>query len=804
MSIDLLRLKAQYDSALEFLRAPDATAHFVGVAGVGMAGLASLLHGRGIRVSGCDADESAPTVAGLKTSGIPFSGRHDPKHISSLNPACDRIVRTPAANLSSPELAAAAERGIPILDRGTVLAAFLDSLPNPLIAVCGTHGKTTTATFATSLLRAFGSAPGCCIGAPNAPAALPGETPPPSPFVAECDESDGTLALYHPAVTVIGSVDFDHAEHFDSEVEFLSVFDSVLSQTRHAVVYNVDDASLHAYVSAAVRQAWRAFPVGTSSTARLRATAVTEEGSSGISFDLSYDGAPLGRFHLPIPGLHNLSNVLAALAAVSLTIPGAFDNPARLQSVLDGLRLPGRRFEVVSSSSDIRVIVDYAHHPTEIAALLRMARATMSGKGRLIAVFQPHRPSRTLALGPQFPAAFAEADLVALAPVYAASEPDIPGGSIADLYAHFRAAGQSPVLLQSLGDIHPWVRDTAKPNDTVILVGAGDIISVAAAFRSNWSAPSPLPPPIDGAEILPGASAASFCSYGVGGPVRALVKVNNLPALRALLAWCRDTATPWHVLGSGTNLLVPDAGFDGLLLRLEGGDFYQEAPPPRGGWRAAPGGVFRATAGGLGGSTPSVAASLPGASLLAEWQRLGLSGLECMDGIPGTIGGWLAMNAGAQGHAIGDCLVSLDLLAPYGTPHTVPRTDLDLGYRHAAWRGRPLSETVILSAVFAPQERTTPENVAARRQEFRRKRFDFSGLRTAGSVFRNPPDDSAGRILDAAGLKGLRIGGAEICPRHANIICTYPGATASDVLALIQIAQQRSPVPLSPEIQILH
>ncbi len=784
MSIDLPRLKAQYDSAREFFRAPDATAHFVGVAGVGMAGLASLLHAKGIRVSGCDADESAPTVAGLKAAGIPFSGRHDPKHISSLNPAFDRIVRTPAADLSSPELAAAAERGLPILDRGTVLAAFLDFLPNPLIAVCGTHGKTTTATFATSLLRAFGLAPGCCIGAPNAPAALPGspegsaDSPRPfAPFVAECDESDGTLALYHPALTVIGSIDFDHAEHFDSEAEFRSVFDSVLSQTRHAVVYNADDASLHAYVGSAARHAWRAFPVGTTSAARLRATAVKEEGSSGISFNLSFDGTPLGRFHLPIPGLHNLSNALSALAAVSLTVPSVLDDPARLQSALDGLRLPGRRFEVVSSSGGIRVIVDYAHHPTEIAALLRMARATMSCKGRLIAVFQPHRPSRTLALGPQFPAAFAEADLVALAPVYAASEPDIPGGSIADLYAHFRAAGQSPVLLQSLGDIHPWVRNTAKSGDTVILVGAGDIISVASAFRSDWSTPPLLPPSMDGAEILPGASAAALCSYGVGGPVRALVKVHNLPALRALLAWCRDTATPWRIIGSGTNLLVPDVGFDGLLLRLDGG---------------------------LGGSSPSVATSLPGAALLAEWQSLGFSGLECMDGIPGTVGGWLAMNAGAQGHAIGDCLVSLDLLAPDGVLHTVPRAALDLGYRHAAWRGRPLSETVILSAVFAPQERTTPETVAARRQEFRRKRFDFSGLRTAGSVFRNPPGDSAGRILDSAGLKGIRIGGAEICPRHANIICTHPGATASDVLALVQIAQQRSPVPLTPEIQILH
>ncbi len=829
MSIDFSHLQAQYATAAELLRRPGATAHFVGVAGVGMAGLARLLRQAGFRVSGCDAHSDAPSVPPLRALGVSVLAGHSPAHLDALDPARgDFLVRTPAADPSSPELAAAVERGLPVLDRGTVLAAFLDSLPHPLVAVCGTHGKTTTSTFATALLRALGLAPGCCIGAPDAPATLPGVSqegsgplgvspgapssplgvlleaappaatggpgggaPRPLPFIAECDESDGTLALYHPAITIVGSVDFDHAEHFASEAEFLSVFDAVLSQTRRAIVYNADDARLAAYIAGMGRlfrpghRAPETLPVGTCEDARLRATAF-DESADGTSFDLSLDGAPLGRFHLPIPGRHNLLNALSAIGAIHILRGVRGLTHDRLAPALATLRLPGRRFEIVSTADGIRVIADYAHHPAELAAAIAMAHQTLPAGARLIGIFQPHRPSRTKALGPAFVPTLAGLDALALAPVYAASEPPIPGGSIADLYALFRTperlgapSGPRPVLLPTLASALPWLRATARPGDTILLLGAGDIISLAGSFGPSWSALPPLPPAMEGAAIEPGASVAPYCSFGVGGPVRAIAHVGTMEALRALLAWCRDTATTWRVLGAGTNFLVSDAGFDGILLRLDEG---------------------------LGGPCPpSIAASLPGARLLSAWQSLGYSGLECMDGIPGTVGGWLAMNAGAQGHAVGDCLESVTMLFPDGTVRTLPRESLSLGYRTATLpNGRPLASCVILSAVFAPRERTTPEVVAERRAAFRAKRFDFRGLRTAGSVFRNPPGDSAGRILDAAGLRGLRIGGAEICPRHANIISAGPGATASDVLALVQIARERSPVPLTPEIQILH
>lgn len=169
-----------------------------------------------------------------------------------------------------------------------------------------------------------------------------------------------------------------------------------------------------------------------------------------------------------------------------------------------------------------------------------------------------------------------------------------------------------------------------------------------------------------------------------------------------------------------------------------------------------------------------------------------------MDGIPGTLGGWLAMNAGAHGGAIGDCVARVDVMAPDGSLRTLEPPELAFGYRRCdALRGN-----VIVSATLQLQP-VAAALIGERRQAFRARRTDLSGLRTAGSVFRNPPGESAGRLLDLAGCKGLRVGGAEITSRHANVIATQRGATASDVLALASIAASRVPIPLHLEVRVV-
>lgn len=263
-----------------------------------MAGLARLLHGAGYRVSGCDSSATSPYRPWLEASGIPCATGHSPDHLAGV----DAVVRTAAAPLSLPEIRQAPR----LLDRGCLLAALFDRFP-ATIAVCGTHGKTTTASFTATLLQQAGFRPGWCIGGTCASlgdvlASPPGG--PDAPFVAECDESDGTLSLYHPLVTVITSTEFDHAEHYSGPDEFRSVFATVARQTRGTLVYH-ENCQVEGHACPDISY-------GFSPSARLRATNV-----SGTSFDIVFDGTLLGRYTLPVPGRHNILNFLAAKAYTS-------------------------------------------------------------------------------------------------------------------------------------------------------------------------------------------------------------------------------------------------------------------------------------------------------------------------------------------------------------------------------------------------------------------------------------------------------------------------------------------------------
>jgi UDP-N-acetylmuramate--L-alanine ligase/UDP-N-acetylenolpyruvoylglucosamine reductase len=774
-----------YEHATARLAARPSRAHLVGVGGVGMAGLAYLLSKQGWTVTGCDLCDN-PLLAWLAGEGIATTVGHSPNHAAALDPASDLVARSPAVPRQNPELAAAAARGIPVYDRGVLFAALLDRRPKA-IAVCGSHGKTTTASFTAMLLRDLGHAPGWCIGgtasALGALAANGGAQD--APIVAECDESDGTLALYHPYVTVVTNIDFDHMEHFDSVAAFEAVFARVARGTQHLVVYGRDDERAHAICSALPH----AFPVGLHAEARLRATDVRTD-ATGSDFTLFLDDESLGPCRLGHPGLHNVRNALAALGAVHAVGGDLRQAAARLAT---GLSLPARRFDGITRADGIRVISDYAHHPTEIAALVATAR--LQPHSRLVAVFQPHRYTRTKALGAQFPQAFAGVDALALAPVYAASEDPLAGGTSADLYAHFRASAYAdptipvPALAPTLDAAWQWLRATVKPGDLILIIGAGDVVTLArrAADCTALQQPPLAPPSVAGLEFTSPVSCAKHTTYGVGGPARGLACVATLDALRAVIAWCQREALPWTVIGGGSNLLVPDTGYPGVLLQLRGPAFRElrlEEPPQ-----------------GEGPHLPRrvvVGAGIPGGAMLDQLQELGLRGLEFMDGIPGTLGGWLAMNAGAHGGAIGNAVVEVDVLARDGSRRAVRPPELEFAYR----RCEALRGVAILSATLELQPATGAE-IAERRRAFRARRTNLSGLRTAGSVFGNPPGESAGRLLDLAGCKGLCVGGADITSRHANVIATQRGATASDVLALAAIAASRVSVPLHMEVRVL-
>ncbi len=753
--------------------------HMLGVCGVGMAGVAYLLARRGWRVSGCDAYAGNALAAWLRAAGVPVSEGHAPGHLAAC-PVPDRVIVTPAVSPSEPELLAAQVKGLPVFRRGEVLASLLSQGRG--VAVCGAHGKTTTACFTARLLQELGANPGWCIGGATRRLGGVAGGSGGALLVAEADESDGTLALYRPAVTVLTNIDLDHLEHFDGEAALCACFRQAVVQTREGVAVCRDNARAWQVAQSA------AVPVlgfGFSEAAELRAVDVGVDAVS-VSFEVFYLGRAFGRVRLGVSGRHNVLNALGAAAAALLLGYAPETVFLALAAACD--ELPGRRFEAVVEVPGIRVIADYAHHPAELQAAVEMAR--VQRPERLIVVFQPHRYTRTLALGPAFPAAFAAADEVILLPVYAASEAPLEGGDSCDLYAHFRNVlpALSVRLARSREEAWRYLRQVLRPGDLLLIAGAGDVIELAGLIREDVARGWPLrkdPEGFDaalrqvaGARVEAFGPLAGWSYFGAGGWARWRVEVSDEAALAAVLRECGAAGVAWRMVGAGANAWFSDLGEPGCVIRFAEG--------------ACRGFEVR-------GGEVEVGCGWRGPALLDRLEREGLAGLEFLDSVPGSVGGWLAMNAGAHGGEIASRVMWIRCLNPDGgigilTPH-----DCGFAYRHCAGlEGR------VALACGLRLTRADAQAVKAARQQVRARRIPLAGLRTAGSVFRNPAGDSAGRLLDLAGCKGLRIGGARVTEFHANIVAVDGAVTASDVLALVLKLRNRAAlgggVILTPEI----
>lgn len=664
-----------------------------------MAGVAFLLKRQGYRITGCDGTASART-RWLEEHGIPVALGHSPDHLAGV----DQLVVTPAVPPHDPERQHA-RATCTVRMRGEVLADLVNAADG--IAVCGTHGKTTTATFTTRLLRLLGADPSWCIGGETGtmPVAGTGQ----GPLVVEADESDGTLALYRPATLVLTSVDFDHLEHFPSPDAYFDCYRTVLRQTTRTCLVCAD----HPRACALAREA-AAVPLVT------------------YGFDDQADVRAADWPDLPrlVRGRHNLLNALAAIAvalsrgytreAIAAALPRALD------------ALPDRRFQtLVQTPDNIHVVTDYAHHPAELACAVNMAAAC--SPTRLRVLFQPHRYSRTKALLRDFPPAFSRADEVVLIPVYPAFEDPIPGGDIADLYQAFRQAAPLARVLLARDAQEAWrhVFLSAESGDLILLAGAGDIINLAPTIRSDLSALRP--PPTRSPRPLAPLSFFRTGGLTTGGGERS-------------------------VIGQGSNTWFSDCTTD-----LE---------------------IIRAPVTAEDGLVP---AGLPGASLLADHPELAF-----MAGIPGTVGGWAKMNAGAFGDAFGS---HIDYVVADG--RIIPHDACGFAYRTSKIPG-------CITAVALQPARGVTDKTAS---DFLARRKTFPP-RTCGSVFKNPcPDQPAGRLLEEAGAKTLSVGGAAVWRDHANVIVAGEGCTSSDILALARLMARavffRTGVRLEPEIRNL-
>ncbi len=687
--------------------------HLLGIGGVGMAGVAFLLKARGHAVTGCDLYSTSRT-RWLEENGIPVAIGHDAVHIDS---SIEELIVTPAVPPDNPELVAARAAEITVHSRGEVLASLVNAADG--IAVCGTHGKTTTATFTTRLLQNLGVHPSWCIGGETGAVPVAGVGTNPTlgadpvavtaPLVVEADESDGTLALYHPHTLVLTAVDFDHLEHFSSKEDYFNCYRAVIRQTSDTIIVCADHPQALELVQEACHHeaAGRPFP---------------QVVTFGFAPEAQVNAADWP--DIPVLGRHNVTN---ALAAIAVALSRGFTREQIAAALPDAVSaLPDRRFEQIACSDDVRVFTDYAHHPAELKCAINMARALHPSRLRVL--FQPHRYSRTKALCDEFPPAFESADEVVLAPVYPAFEEPLPGGDIADLYAAFRRQTSHVILARSLEEGWRHLFLTARPGDILMLLGAGDIINLVPRVKkemAGWKftdrAWTPLAP-------------HSFFRTGgqtCGGGEKVIV-------------------------GMGSNTWFSDCATDIEVVKL---------PPDR-------------------------PAARPGASLLADHPELAF-----MAGIPGTVGGWTKMNAGAFGDSFGNHIESVEAVQADGSVRTIPAADCGFAYRRSAIPG------LITSVTLKP---APSGGAAARPSDFLARRKSFPP-RTCGSVFKNPPDAPAGKLLEEAGCKSLRVGGACVWQEHANVIVAGDGCTSSDILALARLmaarVRMRFGVVLEPEIR---
>jgi len=435
--------------------------HFVGMGGIGMSGLASVLLARGDKVSGSDLRESLQ-LATLRRAGASVYVGHDSRHVTDR---LDRVIVSSAIPESNVELRAARRRRIPIVRRLDALAELLKTRRS--VGITGTHGKTTTTAMLATIHRALGQAPSFLVGAQCPGLGGNARLDSGEWFVAEIDESDGLFLVVEPDIAVLTNIGLDHLQTYRDLDQIRSAFRRYVSRSERAVL-----AIDNPYVAEIARPMPNALTVGIHRDARIRATNLRFERFE-TSFDLLGDGKRVERVSLPAPGEHNVANALCALGAARLTGIDLRD----AASALAGFVLPHRRFEVLEENG-VTVVDDYAHLPEEIEATLRAIRSGWPGR-RIVSVFQPHRYSRTQALSAQFGSAFALADDVIVTSIYPACERPVPGVSSQTIVRAIRRETAAAVhSIASKEAAVEFLKARIVPGDFIVSFGAGDIWTV--------------------------------------------------------------------------------------------------------------------------------------------------------------------------------------------------------------------------------------------------------------------------------------------------------------------------------------
>jgi UDP-N-acetylmuramate--alanine ligase len=752
---------------VQFLTGERHRIHLVGVAGSGMSGLAALLIELGHAVSGSDKASTVETER-LQRLGLRFDQQHRPEHAA----AAELIVFSSAIKSENPILLNARALGRPLARRAEALAAIMRAKRG--IVVAGMHGKTTTSAMAAHVLRESGLHPSHYVGAEipilgtNAHWDARGQY-----FVAEGDESDGTLRCFHPEHSLILNIEEEHLDFYADLAAIEKVFAQLMEQTSGMIFYNGDDPNT-AHLCA---NRPNAISFGFSGAADYRGAEVASHAFSS-EFSVYRRGQKLGAAVLNAPGLHNVHNALGVIAlATELGI--SFEKIAASLRKFEHAR---RRFEIKYQSDLFLLIDDYAHHPTEIQATLKTARAI--GRNRVLAMFQPHRYSRTKALRQAFGRAFCDADRVVVTDVYPASETPIPGINGQMIVNAIAAQGHRGVSYQPrLEWVHRDVGNMLEAGDLVLSLGAGNIHEQLSLLAADLVVAEKLRQIVgEQGEVRLYEPLSRHTTLRVGGPAQFWVQPRTEKALGQLILFCRRENLPLFVMGRGSNLLVRDGGIPGVVVHPSGGEFNRID---------------------INGREITAGAGVKLRELAYAARAANLGGLEWMEGIPGVVGGALRMNAGAMGAQTFDNVARIRYLDAEGNPHTKEREELEVFYRRC-----PLLENnFAVSATFRARPAERAEIDARLRESQEKRRTTQPVAKSAGCIFKNPDSIPAGKLVDELGLKNLRVGNARVSEVHGNFIINDGGATAAEMLELIEhikaVARAKRGIELETEVEIV-
>jgi UDP-N-acetylmuramate--alanine ligase len=740
--------------------------HLVGVAGSGMSGLARLLAQRGHQVTGSDLDEES-YVAEFEKRGIKLFHGHSADHI--LSP--DFVCYSSAIPTDNAELLEAQRRGIPLVRRARALSALVS--PQSPLVISGMHGKTTTTSMVAWILKSAKKNPSFFVGSTVPILSTNAEIGSGKEFVIEADESDGTMREFVPEDLVILNIEPEHLDFYENLDAIERAFENFASTVKGRIIYCADNEisrrlgsrfknGISYSIEAKSSKGWSAVDI--------------RRGENETSFDVTRDGVSMGNVKLSVPGRHNVSNALAALA---LTLDRGVQI-SQASAALKEFQGARRRFEHLFENKEFLIVDDYAHHPTEIAATIEAAK--QKGRKRLTSVFQPHRYTRTKAFYSEFGSAFKDADRVFITDIYAASETPIEGITgklIADSAIENNPETKKVTYEPNLWKLKEAVGSQIEEGDLTLIMGAGNISQISKLLAEELKVFCDIQKLVSPDTVVKRYEPMSKrTSMRTGGSAKLWVEPVNEQELAAILKYCSDqrkTAKANSMddrcarvtfVGRGSNLLVRDAGISGVTIHLGVGEFTKiEIQEDK-------------IVAGSGAKLKQIVMAA---------RRANLTGLEFMEGIPGSLGGGLWMNAGAMGGSIFNVVERVRVMDMEGNIFEKVPSELDVHYRSC----KGLKGFVVLSGVLNAQPGKR-EEINALLKEYEKKRWSSQpAASSAGCIFKNPQPASAGKIIDELGLKGLSFGRACISDVHGNFIVNSGGATASEVLSLISMVKER-------------